>query len=121
MKLLYSRLKTLILPPKSSFIRWMQKDTIPKELTLPNTILPPPEEIHYLSIKEDLKKARYALETAYLGFDNATDPDLIDCYIYEVNSVLKRYTYLLNLYSTSSQMKADENSHITSPRIESPL
>ena len=32
---------------------------------------------------------------AYCGFDNVTDPDLIDCYIYEVNAVLKRYKYLL--------------------------
>lgn len=47
------------------------------------------------SIFEDIAKTRFALETAYLGFDNATDPDLIDCYIYEVNSVMKRYKYLL--------------------------
>ena len=36
------------------------------------------------------------LEVAYCGFDYATDPDLIDCYIYEVNSALKRYRFLLN-------------------------
>lgn len=47
------------------------------------------------SIFEDIAKTRFALETAYAGFDNATDPDLIDCYIYEVNSVMKRYKYLL--------------------------
>ena len=47
------------------------------------------------SILEDIAKTRFALETAYAGFDNATDPDLIDCYIYEVNSVMKRYKYLL--------------------------
>lgn len=46
------------------------------------------------SILEDLAKTRFALETAYSGFDNVTDPDLIDCYIYEVNSALKRYKYL---------------------------
>lgn len=43
----------------------------------------------------DIAKTRCALETAYAGFDNATDPDLIDCYIYEVNAVQKRYKYLL--------------------------
>ncbi|MGN0306234.1 MAG: YaaL family protein [Lachnospiraceae bacterium] len=48
------------------------------------------------SILEDLEKTRYELETAYLGFDYVTDPDLIDCYIYEVNSIMKRYRYLLN-------------------------
>lgn len=47
------------------------------------------------SLLEDIAKTRFALETAYAGFDNATDPDLIDCYIYEVNSVLKRYKYLI--------------------------
>ena len=47
-------------------------------------------------ILEDLEKTKYELEIAYCGFDNVTDPDLIDCYIYEVNSVMKRYRYLLN-------------------------
>ena len=47
-------------------------------------------------ILEDLEKTKYELETAYSGFDNVTDPDLIDCYIYEVNSIMKRYRYLLN-------------------------
>ncbi len=46
-------------------------------------------------LREEIKKAMIALESAYCGFDNATDPDLIDCYIYEVNSALKRYRYLL--------------------------
>lgn len=49
------------------------------------------------TLTEDIEKTRYALEIAYAGFDNAIDPDLIDCYIYEVNSLLKRYTYLTNL------------------------
>lgn len=48
-----------------------------------------------LTIREELAKTRSALENAYLGFDNVTDPDLIDCYIYELNSVMKRYKYLL--------------------------
>ena len=36
-----------------------------------------------------------ALSAAYANFDNATDPDLIDCYIYQLNSEQKRYKYLL--------------------------
>ena len=48
---------------------------------------------------EDLKKTRYALEVAYSGFDNVTDPDLIDCYIYQVNAILKRYKFLLQNFS----------------------
>ena len=53
------------------------------------------EEIERSTLFSDLEKTKKALETAYMGFDNVTEPDLIDCYIYEVNSVLKRYNFLL--------------------------
>lgn len=48
-----------------------------------------------LTLQDELLLARNALENAYTGFDNATDPDLIDCYIYELNAVMKRYKFLL--------------------------
>ncbi len=48
-----------------------------------------------LTIREELTMTKFALENAYSGFDNVTDPDLIDCYIYELNAVMKRYKYLL--------------------------
>lgn len=59
--------------------------------------LPIEEDFESPSIRTALEKTRYALEIAYAGFDNATDPDLIDCYIYEVNALLKRYKYLSDL------------------------
>lgn len=34
-----------------------------------------------LTLRDELLLTRNALENAYTGFDNATDPDLIDCYI----------------------------------------
>lgn len=43
----------------------------------------------------DIEKTKHSLEIAYSGFDNVTDPDLIDCYIYEIDSALKRYRFLL--------------------------
>jgi hypothetical protein len=43
----------------------------------------------------EISKAKLALESAYSNFENVVDPDLIDCYIYEVNAVQKRYKYLL--------------------------
>lgn len=52
-------------------------------------------EIERNALLSDLEKTKRALEVAYAGFDNVTEPDLIDCYIYEVNSVLKRYKFLL--------------------------
>lgn len=44
----------------------------------------------------DIKKTMQALDIAYAGLDNATDPDLIDCYIFEVNATLKRYRFLIH-------------------------
>ena len=55
------------------------------------------------ALLEDLKKTRYALEVAYSGFDNVTDPDLIDCYIYQVNAILKRYKFLLEKISLKDE------------------
>ena len=49
------------------------------------------------SLREDMKKTRQALEIAYAGFDNALGEDMIDCYIYEINALLKRYKYLSEL------------------------
>ena len=43
----------------------------------------------------DLRLTRTELEIAYSGFDIVTEPDLIDCYIYKVNAVLKRYKFLM--------------------------
>ena len=44
----------------------------------------------------DIQKTQCALEIAYSGFDNVTDPDLIDCYIYQLQSAQLRYKFLLN-------------------------
>lgn len=44
---------------------------------------------------QDIAKTKCALDSAYSNFDNVIDPDLIDCYIYEVNAVQKRYKFLL--------------------------
>ena len=43
----------------------------------------------------DIEKTQNALEIAYSNFDNVTDPDLIDCSIYELKAVQMRYRFLL--------------------------
>jgi len=50
---------------------------------------------NYAVLLEDLDKAKVDLDSAYANLANVLDQDLIDCYIYEVNSVLKRYKFLL--------------------------
>lgn len=47
-------------------------------------------------LMDDITKTRQAREIAYINFQNVSDPDLIDCYIYEINSVDLRYKYLIN-------------------------
>lgn len=44
---------------------------------------------------QEINMTKKALSVAYSNLDNVTDPDLIDCYIYQLNSEQKRYKYLL--------------------------
>lgn len=58
------------------------------------------------SLRDDLEKTRQALDIAYAGFDNAVNPDMVDCYIYEINALLKRYKHLSELYSLQLEASA---------------
>ena len=44
---------------------------------------------------KEIKMTKQAISCAYSNLDNVTDPDLIDCYIYKLNSEQQRYKYLL--------------------------
>ncbi len=68
-----------------------------------------------MTLREELLLTRNALENAYAGFDNATDPDLIDCYIYELNAVMKRYKYLLQKAAESNPLPEKEHAEAYRP------
>lgn len=53
------------------------------------------DDTHYTLIKNDLHQTAQDLQDAYNNLENVVDPDLIDCYIYELNSVQMRYKFLL--------------------------
>lgn len=76
-------------------------------------------EIERNALLSDLEKTKIALETAYAGFDNVIEPDLIDCYIYEVNSVLKRYKFLME-QAAHLCMLPDENEQLSPLGKEAP-
>ena len=59
----------------------------------------------YMEIVRDIALTKSALDTAYSNFENVINPDLIDCYIYELNSVQMRYKFLLELVR---QMEKEE-------------
>lgn len=65
-----------------------------------------------MTLREELAQTKSALENAYSGFDNVTDPDLIDSYIYEVNSVMKRYKYLLEQAAKSDLPPAEKHCEV---------
>lgn len=59
------------------------------------------EDLTPLDLKDSIEKTRQALEIAYAGFDYAVDVDLIDSYIYEINSLQKKYEHLTELAATT--------------------
>ena len=69
-------------------------------------------EQNEVDLKRTIEKTREALEVAYSGFDNAVEAELIDSYIYEINSLQKRYQFLLEALS---EQPADEKLHKHSP------
>lgn len=46
-------------------------------------------------LKQEIETLQQSLETANSNFDNVSDPDLVDSYIYELNALSFRYKYLL--------------------------
>lgn len=50
---------------------------------------------YYTFLINNLHQTAQELRDAYCNLENAIEPDLIDSYIYEVNSVQMRYKFLL--------------------------
>lgn len=67
-----------------------------------------------VSLRSEIEKTRQALDSAYAGFDYAVDTDMIDCYIYEINSLQKRYKHLCEL-SAAQAVTEKEKSYEHSP------
>ena len=63
----------------------------------------------YELLLEDLDRTKHDLDSAYKNLSNAVEPDLIDCYIYEVKSVKMRYKFLLG------RVKQIEDSYAKNP------
>lgn len=72
------------------------------------------EDLTPVSLRECIEKTRQALDTAYAGFDNALDVDMIDSYIYEINSLQMRYKHLTDLAALEPEPAA-KDSGIHSP------
>lgn len=47
------------------------------------------------ALKEGLERTRVLINQAYAGFNGTDDPDLIESYVFEINALQARYSYLL--------------------------
>ena len=47
------------------------------------------------ALLEGLGQTRTLIAQAYSGFNTARDPDLIESYVFEINALQSRYSYLL--------------------------
>mgnify|MGYP000395947163 CR=1 FL=1 len=63
---------------------------------------------HYALLKDDLHQTASALQDAYNNLENVVDPDLIDCYIFQLNAAMKRYRYLLNQWNGLDKVSAGD-------------
>lgn len=59
-------------------------------------------------LAESLIWTRALIHQAYLGFNSTADADLIESYIYEINSLQARYSYLLRRMKGLDENGADE-------------
>lgn len=55
---------------------------------------------HYTLLMNDLQQTAIELQDTYRNLGNAVEPDLIDCYIYQLNAVQMRYKFLLSTIKT---------------------
>lgn len=54
-----------------------------------------PAEEGRLELEESLHDAQLRIAQAYAGFNTATDPDLVESFVYEIQAQKVRYSYLL--------------------------
>lgn len=70
-------------------------------------LFPKKNKTEYDSLLVDIEKTKIALDSAYSNFESVSDPDLIDCYIYELNAMQKRYKFLLRQVKELDKNQSD--------------
>ncbi len=54
-----------------------------------------PKDTRQEELLDEIERVKMQMENAHYNFQNAMDPDLIDCYIFESNAAWQRYRFLL--------------------------
>lgn len=56
---------------------------------------PTPEQEERQALLEGLERTKVLIHQAYACFNRESDPDLIESYVFEINALQSRYSYLL--------------------------
>lgn len=54
-----------------------------------------PEQEERQALLEGLERTKVLIHQAYACFNRESDPDLIESYVFEINALQSRYSYLL--------------------------
>lgn len=71
-----------------------------KVVTKARTYRIKPEQLH---LRREIHKSQRAIDAARNHFEEAVDPTLIDCYIYELNAAQLRYQFLLRKFKSQEE------------------
>ncbi len=56
-----------------------------------------------LLLRAEIDRTRWAIDSARNHFEQAVDPMLVDCYIYELNAAQLRYQFLLRTFKKQEE------------------
>ena len=57
-------------------------------------------------IRACMARTRVEINQAYAGFNCQSDPDLVDSYVYEINALRSRYSYLVRRLKELDRLEA---------------
>ncbi len=66
-----------------------------------------------LEIERSLQQTKILIAQAYAGFNSAADPELVESYVYEIQALQARYSYLLRQRKAYDSPTAEKR---TAPR-----
>ena len=66
-----------------------------QSIRTPRRRIASPEQEERKALLDGLERTRTLIHQAYACFNRESDPDLIESYVFEINALQSRYSYLL--------------------------
>ena len=64
------------------------------------------QDLDLVELREQIDQIKEEIDAARNHFEQAVDPTLIDCYIYEINAAQLRYQFLLRRFKAAEELYA---------------